>query len=74
MKQSGEQNTLVLRHGELLAIFSAHGTTRESLRGFLDREKGRKPGERGLKHDMVHQGRQELTPSRFRRRRWWTLF
>ena len=32
---------LVLRHGEVLAAFSAHGATRESLREFLDRERAR---------------------------------
>ncbi len=36
-----EDFVLVLRHGEVLAAFSAHGATRESLREFLDRERAR---------------------------------
>ena len=41
--EEDEDVLLVLRHGELLVTFSSSGATRESLREFLDREKGR-PG------------------------------
>jgi len=36
-----EDFVFVLRYGELLAAFSAHGATRESLREFLARERAR---------------------------------
>jgi len=36
--EEDEDFVLVSRDGELLATFSAHGATRESLREFLDRE------------------------------------
>lgn len=36
-----EHFVLVLRHGKVVAAFSAHGATRESLREFLDGEAGR---------------------------------